>query len=94
MPVRRWVLLSLGVTLSSNIPWLAVPGSWRPSPNDNMSALEGLDTEIVIDDAVPAGLVRGLAARILAANPRRLFIQTFGRQPALIIMKGGAGNGA
>lgn len=94
VPARRWVLLSLGIALARGVPWLAVPHSWRPSSTDNLSALAGLDTEIVIDDAVPGATVQWLAARILAANPRRLYIQTFGRRPALIILKGGAHNGA
>lgn len=93
-PARRWVLLSLGVNLARSVPWIAVPPAYRPVRLDNMGALAGLDTEIVIDDAVPGAIVQGLATRILDANPRRLFVQTFGRAPALIILKGGARNGA
>ncbi|MGH8787928.1 MAG: hypothetical protein ACREYA_22960 [Cupriavidus necator] len=94
VPARRWVLLSLGVPLARWVPWLAVPHGYRPDESANLSALEGLDAEIVIDDTAPGGIVRCLAARALAANPRRLFIQTFGRRPALIILKGGAQHGA
>jgi len=94
VPARRWVIFSLGVALARRYPWLAVPHSWRPGNHDNMSAVAGLDIEIAIDDAVPGAVVRGLAQQVLAANPRRLLIQTFGRYPALIILKGDAQHGA
>ncbi|MBY4734015.1 hypothetical protein K6V90_26090 [Cupriavidus pauculus] len=94
VPARRWVVLSVGVPLSRRVPWLAVPPGYWPRRTDNFGALAGLDTEIVIDDAAPGGIVHGLATRVLAARPRRLLVQTFGRLPALVILQGGAHDGA
>lgn len=89
IPARRWIVLSLGVPLAKWVPWLAVPYSYRPAPDDNLNALTGLDVEIAIDDSTPAFVLNGLAARTLAANPRRLMVQTFGRKPAVVLLKKG-----
>jgi len=90
VPARRWVLLSLGVNLARRLPWIAVPADYRPGKTDDLSALAGIDCEIVIDDQARYGSVQDLAARILDAGPRRLLLQTFGRYPAVCVLKGGA----
>lgn len=89
VPLRRWILLSLGVPLANHYPWLAVPSSYRARPSDDMSALAALDVEIVIDDSAAASVVQELSARVLSAAPRRLHLQTFGRKPAFVILKKG-----
>ncbi|RLK36108.1 hypothetical protein [Cupriavidus plantarum] len=88
IPSNRWVLLSLGIELAARVPWIAVPGDYQPDQADDFSALTGLDCEIAIDDTARYGCVCTIANRLLAFNPRRLLVQTFGHHPALIILKG------
>ncbi|MEM5277479.1 hypothetical protein VSR17_20865 [Cupriavidus taiwanensis] len=90
IPARRWLILSLGVRLATWVPWIAVPLSYRPGVGDDMRAICGIDVEIAIDDETPAFTVCGLASRILAANPRRLLVQTFGRKPVVVLLKKGS----
>ncbi len=89
IPARRWILLSLGPELAHKFPWIAIPTSYRPSVNDNLSALAGLDCDIVIDDSTRYTTVRDLARQILNARPRRLLVQAAGDSQAIILLKRG-----
>lgn len=90
VPAKRWVLLStMREPLAKRVPWLQIPQHYRPTDRDNLSALTGLDIELAIDDQTPCGLVLGLMNAVLASNPRRLMVQTFGKNPTMIIVKKG-----
>lgn len=93
MPRYSWIVVQAGGLVGKWVPALSVPALYKPQPNDDMSAFRGLDCELLIDDDTTYGLVRGLVAGILNANPLRLLLLACGRNPAIVILKKGSGRG-
>lgn len=88
-----WVVIQAGGRVGKSIPAVSVTAGYKPSPYDDMSALAGLDCELLIDDETPYNLARGLVAGILNANPRSLWALTCGHTHRFIYLKTGCGHG-
>ncbi|WP_316893459.1 hypothetical protein [Ralstonia mannitolilytica] len=93
IPQYRWIVVQAGGRVGNWVPALAVPAGYKPRRDDDFSAFGGLDCELLIDDDTRYGLVWGLTVNILGVNPRRLLLQTFGRHPAIVILKRGGAHG-
>lgn len=88
-----WIVIQAGGRVGKSIPAISVTAGYRPCPDDDMSALAGLDCELLIDDETPYNLARGLAAGILNANPRSLWALTYGQSHRFIYLKKERGHG-
>ncbi|CAJ0849574.1 hypothetical protein [Ralstonia flatus] len=93
-PRHGWIVIQAGGRIAKWVPAVSVTPGYKPSPNDDLSAFHGLDCELLIDDDTSCGLVRGLIAGILQANPLRLLLLTGERHPAIVILKKGTMHGA
>ncbi|AJW45581.1 hypothetical protein TK49_13260 [Ralstonia mannitolilytica] len=94
IPRGGWVVIQAGGRLGKWVPAICVTPGYKPNHADDLSALQGLDCELLIDDDTSYGLVHGLVAGILRADPQRLLLLACGRRPAIVILKKGGTHGA
>ncbi|MDB0507663.1 hypothetical protein LBW60_04885 [Ralstonia solanacearum] len=87
IPRGGWVVIQVGGRVGKWVPALPVTLGYKPSRHHNFSALRALDCELLLDDESPYGIVRGLVASILTANPRRLWALTCGQRKNLVFLK-------
>ncbi|KFX77212.1 hypothetical protein [Ralstonia solanacearum] len=92
-PRHGWIVIQAGGRIGKWVPAVSVTPGYKPSPDDDLSAFRGLDCELLIDDDAGYGLVRGLVAGILQAEPLRLLLLACGRRPAIVILKKGDTHG-
>ncbi|WP_296223268.1 hypothetical protein [Ralstonia sp. UBA689] len=93
-PRHGWIVIQAGGHIARWVPAVSVAPGYKPSLDDDLSALRGLDCELLIDDEAGYGLVRGLVAGILRADPLRLLLLICGQRPAIVILKKGDAHGA
>ncbi|WP_343549130.1 hypothetical protein [Ralstonia sp.] len=94
-PRSAWIVIQAGGRIGKWVPAVCVPSGYKPGDTDDMSALHGLDCELLIDDETSYRMAQGLVAAILNAGPRRLWALTCGqRNTILVLKKGGADYGA
>ncbi|MEZ0191840.1 hypothetical protein AB9X41_21825 [Ralstonia solanacearum] len=94
IPRDRWIVIQAGGRVGKWVPALSVPAGYKPHHDDDLSAFRGLDCELLIDDESSYGLVRGLVANILNAEPQRLLLLTCGKHPTIVILKPRGTHGA
>lgn len=87
------IVIQAGGRVGQSFPVVSVTPGYKPHANDDLSALVGLDCELLIDDETPCNLVRGLVAGILSANPRCLWVLTCGRTRRFVYLKKGGNHG-
>ncbi|CBJ37103.1 protein of unknown function [Ralstonia solanacearum CMR15] len=92
-PRHGWIVIQAGGRLGKWVPAVSITPGYKPSQDDDLSAFRGLDCELLIDDDTGYGLVSGLAAGILRADPLRLVLLTSGRRSAIVILKKGGAHG-
>lgn len=93
-PRGGWIVIQAGGRLGKWVPAVSITPGWKASHDDDLSALRGLDCELLIDDDTGYGLVRSLVDGILRADPQRLLLLTCGQRPAIVILKKGGAHGA
>ncbi|MHA2903728.1 hypothetical protein [Ralstonia mannitolilytica] len=93
-PRGGWIVIQAGGRIAKWVPAVSITPGWKASHDDDLSALRGLDCELLIDDDTGYGLVRGLVGSILRADPLRLLLLICGQRPAIVILKKGDAHGA
>lgn len=88
-----WIVIQAGGQVGKSIPAVSVTPGYKPRPDDDLSALVGLDCELLIDDETPHNLARGLVTGILNANPRSLWALTCGHTRRFVYFKKGRSHG-
>ena len=88
-----WLVIQAGGLVGKSMPAISVTPGYRPRPNDDLSALVGLDCELLLDDQTPYSLAHGLVAAILGANPRSLWALTCGHKRRFVYLKKGRRHG-
>lgn len=92
-PRGGWIVIQAGGRIGKWVPAVCVTPGYKPSHHDDLSAFHGLDCELLIDDETSYGLVCGLVAGIMQADPLRLVLLTCGRHPVIVIPKKGGTHG-
>lgn len=94
IPRGGLVVIQAGGCVSKSAPVVSVACDYKPRASDDLSALVGLDCELLIDDETPYGLAYGLVTGILNANPCCLWALTSGRKTKFVHLKHGGRYGA
>lgn len=89
IPRGGLITIQAGGRVSKSAPAVSVPRGYKPRTSDDLSALVGLDCELLIDDETPYALARGLIMGILNADPCCLWALISGRKQKFVHLKHG-----